>query len=166
MSLRSIASAAVVSAVLSAGCDPYRCEVQSRSLQYEAELGSGPVAGRGVLELAETRGAENAAFVLWHVRASPLAAPAVRVSLREGTPEAPGRVLYDFPLINAVADSGVVTQVFVRAPYAGQVSFAELWELVQRKPVSFEVVFAADALPVRIGPLGRTGSSDWHDVCS
>jgi hypothetical protein len=166
MWLRSIAAVATVPALLAAGCDPYRCEVQSRSLQYEADIAGGPIAGRGSLELAETRGAENAAFVLWHVRASPLPAPVARVLLREGTPQAPGRVLYEFPLTNAVADSGVITQVFVRTPYAGQVPFAELWELIQRQPVSFEVVFAGAAPPLLIGPLGRTGSSDWHDVCT
>lgn len=166
MQLRPIAAATLVAAVLAAGCDPYRCLVQSRAQQYEAQTASGPVAGRGFLELAESRGAENGAFVMWHVRASPLPAPATRVFLREGTPEAAGRVLYEFPLTNAVADSGVITQVFTRTPYAGTVPFAELWDLVQRQPVSFEVVFASDLPALRMGPVNRTGSSDWQDVCS
>jgi hypothetical protein len=75
-------------------------------------------------------------------------------------------VLYEFPLTNAVADTGVITQVFVRTPYAGQVPFAELWELLLRQPVSFEITFAGEAPAVRVGPLGRTGFSDWEEACS
>ena len=166
MWVRCSAAAAVVTAVVLGGCDPYRCETQARSLQYEATVASGPVTSRVAVELAEMRGRETGAFVLWHVRVSPLAAPATRVLLREGRPAAPGRVLYDFPLLNAVPPSGVVTQVFVRTPYAGQVPFAELWDVIQRQPVFFEVVLAGDAPPVALGPLERTGSSDWRDVCS
>ena len=165
MPLRSTAIA-LLPAFLWAGCNPYRCLVQSRSQVFEGQPASGTVAGRGSLQLTETRGDENGAWVVWHVRASPLPAQATRVFLREGTPDAPGRVLYEFPLTNAVAESGVITQVFVRIPYAGQVPFEELWELVQRQPVSFEVVFGGGAPPLRIGPLNRTGSSDWHDVCT
>ncbi|HET8646126.1 MAG TPA: hypothetical protein VFO85_11590 [Vicinamibacteria bacterium] len=148
------------------GCDPYRCLVQSRAQQFEAPIGSGPITGRAAFSLSQTRGAENDDFVMWHVRASPLPAPATRVTLREGTPDAPGRVLYEFPLVNAVADSGVITQVFTRTAYAGQVPFAELWDLVQRQPVSMEVVFTGDVPPLRVGPLSRTSSGDWQDVCT
>ena len=165
MRLRSIALPAIVSAVLSAGCDSYPCDFQSRDVQYEAQTGNGPVA-RGFLELFETNGAGEVPSVLWHVRVTPLPAPATRVLLREGAHDSLGRVLYEFPLTNAVADTGVIAQAFVRTPYAGQVPFAELWELLQRQPVSFEVTFAGDASPVRIGPLGRTAFSDWEDACS
>ena len=165
MRLPSIALSALVGAVLSAGCDRYPCDFQSRSVQYEAQMGNGPVA-RGFLELIETHGAEEVPSVLWFVRVAPLPAPATRVLLREGAPDSQGRVLYEFPLTNAVADTGIITQVFVRTPYAGQIPFAELWELLLRQPVSFEVTFAGDASPVRIGPLARTGFSDWEDGCS
>ena len=155
-----------VAAVLFAGCNPYRCLVQSRFQRYDAQIGGGPIAGRGVFELTETRGAENATLVLWHVRASPLPAAATRVFLREGTADTPGRLLYEFPLMNAVPESGVITQAFAGVPHAGPVPFAELWELVQRQPVSFEIVFGSGPPPLRIGPLNRAGSGDWQDVCT
>ena len=165
MRLRSIALSALVGAVLSAGCDSYTCDFQIRAVQYEADMGNGPVA-RGFLQLIETRGADEVPSVLWYVRVAPLPAPATRVLLREGTTGSSGRVLYEFPLTNAVAEAGVITQVSVRTPYAGQVPFAELWELLQRQPASFEVTFAGDPSPVRIGPLGRTGFNDWEEGCS
>src|SRR5688572_28037512 len=97
-----------------------RCTVESRSLQYEAKTRAESRVGTGFLELSETRGAENAAWVIWHVRVEPLAALARTVVLREGPTGGPGRVLYEFPLLNSVPASGVVTQVFVRTTYAGQ----------------------------------------------
>jgi hypothetical protein len=120
----------------------------------------------GFLELSETRGADNGAFVLWHLRAAPFTGRATVVSLRLGPPEAPGRLLYQFPLVNSVPDSGVLTQVFVRTAYAGEVPFAELWDLVQREPVSFHAVLDDGVRPLRVGPLLRTGSRDWQEVCS
>jgi hypothetical protein len=165
MRLRLIALSALLGAVLSAGCDSQLCDFQSRDVQYEAQMGNGLLA-RGSLELFETFGAGEVPSVLWHVRVTPLPAPATRVLLREGAPDALGRVLYEFPLTNAVADTGIITQVFVRTPYAGQLPFAALWELLQRQPVSFEVTFAGDAPPVRVGPLGRTAFSDWKQACS
>jgi hypothetical protein len=149
---------AALAVIAGAGCDLERCTVESRSLQYEA---SG-----GFLELTETRGAENARWILWHVRVAPVPGTPRAAVLREGPPEAPGRRLYEFPLVNSVPESGVVTQVFVRTPYAGEVPFDELWELVQNEPVSFEVLFDGDVPPRRIGPLLRTGSSDWQETCS
>jgi hypothetical protein len=166
MRLRSAAPASLVAVALLAGCDPYQCLVQSRAQQYELQTASGPAAGRVALELSQTRGDENDDFVLWHVRLDGATAPATRVLLREGLPQTPGRVLYEFPLTNAVPASGVVTQVFTRTRYAGQVPFAELWDLIQSQPVSFEVQFSGDSPPVRVGPLGRTGGSDWQDVCT
>lgn len=68
--------------------------------------------------------------------------------------------------MNSVPESGVITQVFVRTAYAGEVPFAEIWELVERQPVSFEVVFDGDVRPLVVGPLIRTGSSDWQEACS
>jgi hypothetical protein len=165
MRLRPIALSALVGAVLSAGCDRYPCDFQSREVQYEAQMGNGSIA-RGFIELIETNVAGEVPSVLWHVRVSPLPAPATRVVLREGAPDSSGRVLYEFPLTNAVADTGIVTQVSVRTPYAGQVPFAEFWDLLQRQPASFEVTFAGDASPVRVGPLGRIGFSDWQDACA
>jgi hypothetical protein len=159
----AIRRARVLSAALAllagTGCDfGERCTVESRTLEYEA--------GRGYLELVETRGAENATFILWHVRVDASVGTATRAVLREGTPDAPGRVLYDFPLVNPVPASGVVTQVFVRTAYAGEIPFAELWELLGRQPVSFEVGFDGDVPPVRDGPLERSGFSDWQETCS
>ena len=156
----------VTAAAFSTACDPYRCLVESRAQQFEAQLASGGVSGRGSLVLSETRGAETGAFVIWHVRATPLPADVARVLLREGTREAPGRVLYEFPLVNAVAESGVITQAFTRTPYAGPLPFAELWDLVGRQPVVFEIAFAGGAPPLHIGPLGRTSAGDWQDVCT
>ena len=156
----------VTAAAFSAACNPYRCLVQSRAQQFEAQFARGMASGRGSLLLSETRGAESGGFVIWHVRVAPLPAAAARVVLREGTREAPGRVLYEFPLVNVVPDSGVVTQVFTRTAYAGRVPFAELWELLQRQPVVFEVAFAGGAPPLRIGPLDRTSAGDWQDVCT
>jgi hypothetical protein len=153
-----------------AGCDVGRdlgrCAVESRSLQYGAETRSDSRVGNGFLQLSETRGAENGAFSLWHLRVAPFVGRARIVSLRQGPPEAPGRLLYQFALVNSVPESGVITQVFVRTPYAGEVPFAELWELVQREPVSFEAVFDGDVRPLRVGPLLPAGSSDWQEVCS
>ena len=149
-----------------AACNPYRCLVQSRAQQLEAQFVSGVVSGRGSLLLSERRGAESGAFVIWHVRAAPIPAAVARVLLREGMREAPGRVLYEFPLANVVADSGVITQVFTPTPYAGLVPFNELWDLIQRQPVVFEIVFAGGALPLHIGPLDRTSAGDWQDVCT
>jgi len=139
-----------------------RCTVESRSLQYEA----GTADGMGFLQLSQTRGAESGAWVLWHVRVTSSAGTVRTVTLREGPPDAPGRLLYDFPLLNSVPPSGVVTQVFVRTAYAGEVPFAEVWELVQSHPVSFEVAFDGDVRPLRLGPLVRTGASDWQEICS
>jgi hypothetical protein len=157
-----------VLAVATAGCDRglVRCEVESRSLDFGAETRTDSLTGNGFLELTETRGAENAAFVVWHLRAAPFGGTAAAVSLRQGPPEAPGRLLYRFPLVNSVPQSGVLTQVFVRTPYAGEIPFAELWELVQREPVSFHAVLEADARPLRVGPLLRTAFSDWQEACS
>ena len=152
-------------AVLGVGCDLERCETESRALEYGAETRSGSLVGNGFLQLSETRGSENVASVLWHLRVAPAAGRARTVSLRQGPPQAPGRVLYEFPLVNSVTESGVITQVFTRAAYAGKVPFAELWELVQREPVSFEIVFEGDGRLV-VGPLLRTGSSDWQETCS
>jgi hypothetical protein len=154
-----------------AGCglarDLERCQVQSRSLEYAAETKSDSLLGTGFLELSETRGAESGAWVVWHLRIAPSVGRARVVSLRQGPPEAPGRVLYEFPLLNSVSESGVITQVFVRTAYAGEVPSAELWELIQRHPVSFEVVFDGDVRPLRVGPLLRTGFSDWQEAfCS
>ena len=160
MRTRSIGVVALVAGL--AGCDPYRCLVESRAQQLELQTSS----GRAAFSLSQTRGAEDGEFVMWHLRSSPLPAPATRVLLREGTPEAPGRVLYDFPLVNPVPDLGVITQVFTRAPYDGEVPFTELWDLVQRQPVSFEIVFAGGVAPLRIGPLSLTSSGDWQDVCT
>jgi hypothetical protein len=167
---RSILARAVVAALAAAlagcGLGEGRCLVESRSLQYEAETRSDSLVGRGFLELSETRGAENAAWVLWHVRVAPFVGRATTVSLREGPPEAPGRLLYRFPVVNSVPESGVITQVFVRTAYAGEVPFAEFWDLVQREAVSFELVFEGDVRTLRVGPLLRTGFSDWQDVCT
>jgi hypothetical protein len=69
-------------------------------------------------------------------------------------------------VVNSVPESGVITQVFVRTAYAGEVPFAELWDLVQREAVSFEVVFEGDVRTLRVGPLLRTGFSDWQEVCT
>ena len=165
MRLRSIALSALVGSILSAGCDTQPCDFDSREVQYEAEMGNGPVA-RGFLELIETRGAGEAPSMLWHVRVAPLPAPATRVLLREGAPDSLGRVLYEFPLTNAVAEAGIITQVSVRTPYAGPVPFAEFWNVLQLQPVSFEVTFAGDASPVRVGPLGRIEFDDWEQGCS
>ena len=152
--------------VFCVACNPYRCLVQSRGQQFEAQLASGVVSGRASLLLSQTRGAESGDFVIWHVRAAPLPAAVERVRLREGTREAPGRILYEFPVTNVVPESGVITQVFTRTPYAGLVPFTELWDLVQRQPVVYEVVFAGAAPPLHIGPLNRTSAGDWQDVCT
>jgi hypothetical protein len=166
-SWRDRALAVALAVVGGVGCDlGERCLVESRSLHYEAETSREGRVGRASLELTETRGAETASWVVWHVRVTPFVTGARRVVLREGPPDAPGRVLYDFVVVNAVPASGVVTQVFTRTPYAGEVPSAELWELVQRQPVSFEILFDGDARPFRVGPLLRTGSSDWQDACS
>jgi hypothetical protein len=166
-SVRTLCVAAAL-AIAAPGCDGglVRCEVESRALEYRAETRSDSLTGNGFLELSETRGAENRAFVIWHLRASPFGGRARTVSLRQGPPEAPGRLLYQFPLLNSVPESGVLTQVFVRTPYAGEVPFAELWDLVQRDAVSFHAELDGDARPLRVGPLVRTGSSDWQDACS
>ena len=160
--------AAALALIAAAACDfgVGRCTVESRSVEYAAETRTGSLVVNGFLELAETRGAENGAWVLWHVRMAPFAGRARTVSLRQGPPEAPGRLLYEFAVVNSVPASGVITQVFVRTPYAGEVPFAELWELIQRQPVSFEVVFDGDSRPLVVGPLSRTGFSDWQDACS
>lgn len=166
MGVRSIAAAL---AVVVSGCDiggGGRCTVESRAVQYEAETRRGALIGTAFLELSETRGAEDRDWVIWHLRAAPLAGRVTRVSLRQGTPGSPGRVLYEFPVVNPVPESGVITQVFVRTPYAGAVPFAELWELVQREPVTFEAVFDSNAEPLRVGPLVLTDSTDWQDACS
>jgi hypothetical protein len=161
---------AALAIILAAGCglarDLERCEVESRSLQYAAETRSDSLVGTGFLELSETRGSERGAWMLWHLRVAPFGGRARVVSLRQGPPEAPGRVLYEFPLLNSVSESGVLTQVFVRTAYAGEVPFAELWDLIQHQPVSFEVVFDGDVQPLRVGPLVRTDFSDWQEVCS
>jgi hypothetical protein len=163
--LAALAAAAL--AVAAAGCGVGgRCLVESRASEYRAETSSGSRVGNGALQLSETRGAENGAFVLWQLRVAPFAGRATSVSLRQGTPEAPGRLLYRFPLVNSVPESGVLTQVFVRTAYSGDVPFAEMWELIQREPVSFEATFDGDVRPLRVGPLLRTESSDWQDVCS
>jgi hypothetical protein len=168
---RKLTLAGAVAAALevaAAGCDldVGRCAVESRSLQYGAETRSDSLVGNGFLGLSETRGAENGTFLLWHLRVAPFVGRARIVALRQGPPEAPGRLLYQFALVNSVPESGVITQVFVRTPYAGQVPFAELWELVQREPVSFEALFDGDVRPLRVGPLLPAGSSDWQEVCS
>ena len=161
------AAAAALTAT-AAGCDlgPGRCTVESRALEFGAETVSGALRGNGFLELSETRGAENRTFVTWHLRAAPFAGRARAVSLRQGPPDAPGRLLYRFPLVNAVPESGVLTQVFTRTAYAGEVPFAELWELIQREPVSFHAELDGDARPLRVGPLLVTMASDWQEVCS
>jgi hypothetical protein len=164
MSPRFLAAAFALMAATA--CDLERCEVESRVLEYAAETRSDSRVANGFLELSQTRGAENAAWVSWHVRVAPLAGRARTVSLRQGLPDAPGRLLYQFPLVNAVTESGVLTQVFVRTSYAGEMPFADLWELVQREPVVFEVLFDGDVRPLFIGPLLRTDSSDWQDTCS
>ena len=166
MWLRSLAPACLVASVLSAGCDPYRCLVQSRAQQFELETASGPAAGRVSLQLSQTRGRESGDFVMWHVRLTGATAQAARVVLREGPPQAPGRVLYDFPLANALPASGVITQVFTRTAYAGEVPFSQLWALVESQPVSFEVQFSGDSPSLLIGPLVRTSAGDWQDVCT
>ena len=157
-------------AVAASGCDAggglAGCELESRALEYRAETPGGPLMGTGFLELSQTRGAENGSFLVWHVRAAPFVGRATTVSLRQGPPDAPGRLLYEFPLVNAVPDSGVLTQVFVRTPYAGTVPFSELWDLVQREPVSFHAVLDGDGGPLRAGPLVRSGFSDWQEACS
>lgn len=163
---RAAAAALAVAAPAGCGIGEGRCLVQGRSLQYEGETRSDSLVGRGVLELSETRGAENSDWVQWHVRVEPLAGRVTAVALRQGPPQAPGRLLYRFPLVNSVPESGVITQVFVRTAYAGEVPFAELWDLVQREAVSFEVVFEGDVRTLRVGPLLRTGFSDWQDVCT
>jgi hypothetical protein len=163
--LAGLASAALT-LFAGAGCDPTRCLVESRALQYEAQTTTDSRTGVGSLELVETRGEERGTFILWHVRVAPLPGTARTVVLREGPPGAPGRLLYTFPILNPVPASGVVTQVFVRTPYAGAVPFSELWDLVQSRSVSFEVVFEGEARPAGIGPLIRTDSSDWQETCS
>jgi hypothetical protein len=165
MWLRSFAPAALVSAILAAGCDPYRCLVQTRAQQFELDTASGPAAGRVSLLLSQSRGRDTGDFVMWHVRLSGPTAPATRVVLREGPPQAPGRVLYDFPLVNPVPNTGVVTQMLSPAPYAGQVPFAELWDLVQSQQISFEVQLSGGT-ELRIGPLPRTSAGDWQDACT
>ena len=157
---------AIAFLVAAAGCDLGStlggCGVETRSLEYGAQTAT----RAGFLELSETRGDENGAFVIWHVRATPFPGSARTVSLREGPPDAPGRLLYRFPVANAVPESGVLTQVFTRTPYAGEVPFAELWDRIQREPVSFHAELESDATVVRIGPLLRTGSSDWQEACT
>jgi hypothetical protein len=164
MSPRCLAAAFAFMAATA--CDLERCEIESRTQEYGAETRTDSRVANGFLELSQSRGAENAAWVLWHVRVTPLTGRARTVSLRQGLPNAPGRLLYQFPLVNAVAESGVLTQVFVRTAYAGELPFAELWELVQREPVFFEVVFDGHVRPLLVGPLLPTNSSDWQETCS
>jgi hypothetical protein len=167
MRLRSIRPLALLAVTASLpGCDPYRCLVQTRGQQYETETTIAGAAVRGSFLLTERRGAESGQFVIWHVRATPMPGQATRVLLREGTPQAPGRVLYEFPLTNAVPATGVITASLVPVPYAGQVPFAEIWDLLQRQPVSFEVVFTGAVAPLAIGPLGQTSVGDWQDACT
>ena len=155
--------------MIASGCDiggGGRCTVQSRTVDYAAETRRGALVGTAFFQLSETRGAEDREWVMWHVRVAPPSNRAVHVSLREGTPESPGPILYEFPIANTVPDSGVLTQVFVRTPYAGAVPFSALWERAEREPVSFLVLIAGDAQALRIGPLVRAGFSDWQDACS
>ena len=158
----------VAIALGAAGCGlgDGECLVESRTLELGAQTADGPLTGSGFLELSETRGAENAAFVIWHLRAAPFTGTGTAVTLRRGTPEALGRELYRFPVVNAVPASGVITQVFVRTPYAGDVPFSDLWEIVQREPVTFFAELDGVVQTLRVGPLLRTGSSDWQEVCS
>jgi hypothetical protein len=154
---------ATVMLVAAAGCDvANRCTVEGRSREYRAETRVGLAA----LELSQTRGAEDRDWLLWHVRVTPWIGTPAAVVLREGAPAAPGPTLAELPVLNTVPDSGVVTQVFVRTAYAGEVPFAELWDLLQARPVTVEVLYGQGQPPVRLGPLVPAGSSDWQEACS
>ena len=84
----------LAAAAAAAGCDGFPgCAVESRALEYRAETASAPLTGTGFLELSQTRGSENADFVIWHLRAAPFAGRATTVELRQGPPGAPGRLL-------------------------------------------------------------------------
>jgi hypothetical protein len=147
------------------GC--YDCTIQGRFMEFRAAGSAGSAVTEVFLDLNETRGSEDAQYVIWSVRVSPLDGPVTAVRLRVGTAEAPGAVLYDFPLVNAVPDAGVITQVFVNQPYAGEVPFDELWDLIQGDPVFVEVIYQDSPAVPRIGPLELTNARDWQDIlCS
>jgi hypothetical protein len=166
-SIRRAVSWATILVVAGAGCDfVNRCTVESRAAEYRTEATSGSGVGLAALELSQTRGAEHRDWLLWHVRVTPWMGTPVAVLVREGRPEAPGRTLFELPVLNTVPDSGVVTQVFVRTAYAGSVPFAELWDIIQSRPVTVEILFGASRQPVRLGPLLPAGSSDWQETCS
>jgi hypothetical protein len=154
--------------LMTAGCGlgDGECLVESRALELSGQTADGPVIVNGFLELSETRGSENGAFVIWHFRVVPSSGNVTAVLLRRGTPGAPGRELYRFPLVNGVPASGVITQVFARTPYDGVMPFPDFWDLVQREPVSFFAEVDGGARLLSVGPLVRTGSSDWQEACS
>ena len=140
------------------------CTVQSRIL----DLRTGQTLGgtEAALGLRQTRGSEEGRFVMWFVRVNPLVGTVGQVRLRAATGDHAGRVLYEFPLVNAVPAAGVVTQVFEDTPYQGAVPFAELWDLLQRDQAFVEVIDAASTSVLRIGPLELRTSLDWQDVCT
>jgi len=133
-------------------------------LQFRAADSAGTVTSEAFVELDETRGSEEGQYLLWAVREDPTSWPVTAVRLRAGTSDAPGVVLYDFPLLNAVPCAEVITQVFHLRPYDGATPFLALWDRLQSEPFYVEIVYEGSLAPKGIGPLHLTNEADWRDI--
>lgn len=142
----------------------YQCTIQGRFMEFRAADSTGAVMHDAFVDLDQTRGSEDGQYILWAVREDPTSGPVNAVRLRAGTPDEPGVVLYDFPLLNAVPSAGVITQVFQLRPYDGATPFLELWDRLQSGPFYVEIVYEGSLAPKGIGPLRLTNEADWRDI--
>ena len=129
-----VSCAAVVGCIRVSGPD---CRDETRNLAVRAQLESVTAqpqpgdTGSAVFSLHEARNAASRATsareVLWFVGSGLERGRVTAVHVHEvGT----NRLLFDIPLTSPAAPPYVITQVFTRRPYAGSVSWTDLYDSV------------------------------------
>ena len=107
---------------------------------------------------------ENGAWVVGTC-ACAFAGRARTVWLPAGTPEAPGRLLYEFAVVNSVPASGVITQVFVRTPTRARCPSRALGADPATARILRGSVRRRFTAARRRAAHPERGSSDWQRAC-
>jgi hypothetical protein len=148
--------------VLAAGCNPYRCNSESRFLDAQAALvaldgDTATADGWFALGLAEWRGGTTTNSVSYSFQTPRVAEDVALVEIRTG-PTAGGELIYRLPTWGDPpwTPSGLAPQI-----YPGPLAFADFLARVRAGEAHVEVTFRGDSVPELVGPLVETSYRDW-----